>query len=198
LIYRLGMSHALGADKRFVVRLDQQQYRPDDKVTVSVEAYDENYEPLATGQGQTAQGLAAELVSPGEGGAVVQPVTIPPVHQGLFETPLPVSAAGSYSVRVRDPVTGKTSEQRFEVTGLSIERRRPVRDQKLQEAIAEATGGRSYDLTTVERLPDDLRLKPVEQRMTRHVALWATPLWFGIVVVLMLGEWAARKWRRLA
>ena len=40
------MSHALGADKRFVARLDQQQYRAEDKVTLTVEAYDENYEPL--------------------------------------------------------------------------------------------------------------------------------------------------------
>ena len=53
LIYRLGMSHALGFDKRFVVRLDQQQYRAEDKVTLSVEAYDENYEPLS---GRETQG----------------------------------------------------------------------------------------------------------------------------------------------
>ena len=29
--------------------LDQQQYRADDKVTLTVEAYDENYEPLGDG-----------------------------------------------------------------------------------------------------------------------------------------------------
>ena len=47
MIYRLGMSHALGSDKRFVARLDQPQYRAEDKVTLTVEAYDENYEPLS-------------------------------------------------------------------------------------------------------------------------------------------------------
>src|SRR5688500_14922750 len=47
LIYRLGMSHALGADKRFVARVDQQQYQEEEKVTLTVEAYDANYEPLS-------------------------------------------------------------------------------------------------------------------------------------------------------
>lgn len=197
LIYRLGMSHALGADKRFVVRLDEQQYRPDDKVRVSIEAYNENYEPLEFGAG-SAQGLKGELISPGEGGTVSESFAIPQIASGLFETQLPVSAIGAHAVRVQDPVTGKATEQRFEVIGVSIERRRSVRDQRLQEALAEATGGRTYDLTTVGQLPRDLRIAPVEQRLTRRLALWSTPLWFGMVVVLLLGEWATRKWMRLA
>ena len=65
LIYRLGMSHALGADKRFVVRIDQQQYRAEDKVTLTVEAYDENYEPLGD-ETLPERGLVAELTVPGK------------------------------------------------------------------------------------------------------------------------------------
>jgi hypothetical protein len=199
LIYRLGMSHALGADKRFVARLDQPQYRAEDKVTLTVEAYDENYEPLSE-DGLPERGLVAELTVPGPSGssATTANLTVPMLRRGVFEARIPVFAVGEYSLRVKDPVTGKFDEQRFEVTPVSAERRRGVRDEKLQTDLARETGGRAYDLTTVHKLADDLRMDPVEERLTRNLALWSTPLWFAAVVMLMLGEWLSRKIIRLS
>jgi hypothetical protein len=199
LIYRLGMSHALGSDKRFVARLDQQQYRAEDKVTLTVEAYDENYEPLADDD-LPERGLIAEMTIPGKAGSAgaTTNVTVPMLRRGVFEARIPVLAVGEYSLRVKDPVTGKFDEQRFEVTPLSAERRRGVRDEKLQTDLARQTGGRAYDLTTVSNLPTDLKLEPVVERQTRNRALWSTPLWFAVVVMLMLGEWLSRKMIKLS
>jgi hypothetical protein len=199
LIYRLGMSHALGSDKRFVARLDQQQYRAEDKVTLTVEAYDENYEPLADDD-LPERGLIAEMTIPGKAGSAgaTTNVTVPMLRRGVFEARIPVLAVGEYSLRVKDPVTGKFDEQRFEVTPLSTERRRGVRDEKLQTDLARQTGGRAYDLTTVSNLPTDLKLEPVVERQTRNRALWSTPLWFAVVVMLMLGEWMSRKMIKLS
>jgi hypothetical protein len=197
LIYRLGMSHALGAEKRFVVRVDQQQYRAEDKVTLSVEAYDENYEPLGD-ENLPDRGLVAEMTVPAKSGEQTTTFTVPMLRRGVFEARIPVFAVGAYSLKVKDPITGKLDEQRFEVTPLSAERRRGVRDDKLQQELAQQTGGRAYDLTTVSRLPEDLKLQPVVERLTRNYRLWTTPLWFGVVVVLMLGEWLSRKMIRLS
>jgi len=197
LIYRLGMSHALGAEKRFVVRLDQQQYRTEDKVTLTVEAYDANYEPLSD-QDLEDRGLAAELTVPGKAAAQVTTFTVPLLRKGVFEARIPVFEVGAYSLRVKDPVTGKLEEQRFEVTPLSAERRRGVRDEKVQHELAAQTGGRAYDLTSVQRFPDDLKLDAVTERLTRSYALWTTPLWFFAIVALMLGEWTIRKVIRLS
>jgi len=63
-------------------------------------------------------------------------------------------------VRVRDPLTEQDAEVSFRVTSLSVERQRAVRNAALQEALAESTGGKGYDLTTVGRLPDEIRLEP--------------------------------------
>jgi hypothetical protein len=197
LIYRLGMSHALGADKRFVARLDQQQYRAEDKATLTVEAYDANYEPLSD-ETLPDRALVAELTVPGKNSSQSSTLPVPMLRKGVFEVRIPVYAEGSYSLRVKDPVTGKFDEQRFEVTPLSAERRRGVRDDKMQNDLAQQTSGRAYDLTTVHRLPDDLNVQPVIERHTRNFALWSTPLWFGVVVVLMLGEWLSRKMIRLS
>lgn len=197
LIYQLGMSHALGSDKRFVARLDQQQYRAEDKVTLTVEAYDENYEPL-TDENLPLRGLEGELTIPAASGDETRVVTVPMLREGVFEVRIPVLATGEYTLRVKDPVTGKFDSQRFEVTPLSAERRRAVRDLKTQTQLAQQSGGRTYDLTTVSNLPADLDGKPIVQRLTRNHSLWSTPLWLLLVVGLMLGEWLSRKMIKLS
>ena len=88
---------------------------------------------------------------PGKSGAQTTTFTVPMLRKGVFEARIPVFAVGEYSLRVKDPITGKFDEQRFEVTPLSAERRRGVRDEKLQNELAQQTGGRAYDLTTVQQ-----------------------------------------------
>lgn len=194
LIYRLGMSHALGNDKRFVVRIDQPQYRSEDKVLLTVEAYDENYEPLSD-DNLAGRTLQAELTVPGMGASATQTrsITVPLLRPGMFEARIPVLAAGEYALRVKDPITSKFEELRFEVTSVSAERRRGVRDEQLQQELAQATRGKSYDLTTVSNLLTDLQVTPRTEVQTRNFALWGTPWWFGVVLALMLGEWLVRK-----
>lgn len=197
LIYRLGISHALGEDKRFVARIDQQQYRAEDKVTLTIEAYDENFEPLGD-ENLPDRGLTAELVIPAPGGGELRQIRVPMLRKGVFEARIPVAAVGQYSLRVKDPVSSKFDEQRFEVTPLSAERRRGVRDEKLQQEIAQRTGGKAYELTTADKLLTDIRAEPVVERLTRNQPLWSTPLWFITLTCLMLGEWLVRKWLRLS
>ncbi|MGC3972286.1 MAG: hypothetical protein QM775_34585 [Pirellulales bacterium] len=72
MIHRLGLSHALGNQKRFVVATDRRQYQAGERVTATVEAYDQNYEPLNPAKltPPLAQ-LSGELLPPvaGEGTA---------------------------------------------------------------------------------------------------------------------------------
>jgi hypothetical protein len=193
------MSHALGNEKRFVVRLDQQQYRVEDKATLTIEAFTEQYEPL-TEENLADKTLTAELTLPATASSAAETrlINVPLLKPGVFEARIPVFAAGEYTLRVKDPVTSKYEERRFEVTELSAERRQGVRNEKLQNDLAQATGGKSYDLTTVDKLADDLRLEPIKESLTRTHPLWATPLWFGSVVLLMLGEWFTRKMNKLS
>jgi hypothetical protein len=199
LIYRLGMSHALGDDKRFVPRLDKRQYRVDDKVVFTVEAYDENYEALGESDLETRT-LEGELSVPGPSGISqeIRTISVPMLRPGVFETRLPVYQPGVYTLRVKDPITGDEHERTFEVTNVSAERRSAVRDVRLQEEIARQTGGRSYDLRTVSQLPNDIQVEPIKEQLTRNYPLWSTPLWFTLVVVLMLSEWLVRKFIHLS
>jgi hypothetical protein len=194
LIYRLGMSHALGPEKRFVVRTDRQHYRAEDKATLTIEAFDENFEPLDA-QDLAQPALLAELTTPGQTGTGedTRELTVPLLRRGVFEARIPVDVAGEYRVRVKDPVGSTFREVHFDVTGLSAERRSGVRNARLQEDLARETHGKAYDLTTVGNLLDDLQVQAVTESYTRNYPLWCTPLWFAALVGLMLGEWFTRK-----
>jgi hypothetical protein len=199
LIHRLGLSHELGSQKRFVVRTDRRQYQADDQVLLTVEAYDADFRPLAEAD-VPGRKLSAELVLPEaglSGDSNVRPLSIPQLRDGVFETRIPVFAPGEHRVRVRDPIAEEDVEVTFRVARVSVERQRPVRNVALEEAIADATGGKSYDLTSAERLADEIDLAAKTETSIQVIPLWNTWLAFACVIVLMLGEWLGRKWVNL-
>lgn len=199
MIHRLAMSHALGMEKRFVVRTDRRQYRPDERVLLTVEAYDADFKPLA--QEKTPDGkLNAQLLPPATAKDELprtQEVGVPQLREGVFEARIPVYAPGHYRARVWDPVGKQFSEASFEVESLSAERQQPVRKAALQEELAHKTGGRSADLAGAAALLDAIELPTRTETSVEVVSLWDTWAAFGLVVLLMLGEWLGRKWINL-
>jgi len=199
MIHRLGLSHALGSQKRFVVRTDRQQYQPDDKVLVSVEAYNANYEPLAADD-LAGHALSAVLTIPGTSaeGRRTQPFSIPQFREGRFETELSAVVPGEHRITVKDPVTAEQSEVFFHVANVTVERRSAVRNTPLARELALATGAQSYDLTNVHSLLDDFHPEPRTETSIRVFALWDNWLAFTLVIALMIGEWLIRKLMNLA
>jgi hypothetical protein len=195
MIQHIGLSNHIGLEKRFVVKTDKLQYKPDDRVRLTVQAYDANFEPL-TVEKLPEHSLNAELFAPSRSeGAPAEPQTlaISQLSKGVFELQFPVLLSGSYRLRVKDPITNTPKEVTFRVVNLSPERQTAVRNVQLQEQIASESGGRSYDLETVSKLPDEINLHPLHETSTRVFALWSTWLCFGVGVLLMLGEWLTRK-----
>ncbi len=199
MIYRLGLSHALGSQKRFVVRTDKQKYRAGELALVTVEAFDKDFQPLD--EKELADGrLLAEFIVPDREGAAdrVRSITVPQLRQGIFETRVPVTSAGEYRIRVTDPIDRETAEVNFEVSGLSVERRSAVRNAALQRSLAADTGGKAYDLTNAATLPDEFDPPRRLERTVDVFPLWSTWLSFVVVIGLMLAEWFGRKLVNLA
>lgn len=199
MIHRLALRHALGQEKRFVVRTDRQHYRPEEQVLVTVEAYDAEFKPLLAEKvpGGT---LEAQCVLPEEttrGDPRTMPLRIGQLREGVFEARLPVYAPGRYRLRVKDPLTETYAEASFHVESVSVERQQAVRNVALQEALAQATGGQSADLTQADRLLENLPPADRLETTVVVVSLWDTWATFGLVVLLMLGEWLGRKWINL-
>jgi hypothetical protein len=195
LMHRLGLSHALGSQKRFVVRTDATAYRTDDKVLVTVEAFDADFQPLSADT-LPDRTLAARIVRPGA--AAQEQVSIAEVRPGLFEARVAALEAGEHRIIVDDPLTREEAVTAFTVTSLSVEQRSAVRNTSLQEAIAAATGGRSYDLASAASLASDIDPVARREHTMRVVPLGMT--WACLLggLGLLVAEWILRKRASLA
>jgi hypothetical protein len=192
MIHRLGLSHAIGSHKRFVVRTDQTKYRPDDQVLVTVEAYDKEFHPLDERTLANRQ-LAAELIRPTQELSGSESIGIPQLKPGVFETRIPVMNSGDYRLRVSDPLSNEVNEIGFEVANISLERRNPIRNSTMQMNLADETGGKAYDLTTVDRFPDDFNPTRQQETNIQIASLWNNWLVFATVISLLTTEWLIRK-----
>jgi len=197
VISRLALSHALGSQKRFVLSMDQPKYQVDDRALLTVEAYDDNFDPL-TLDSLPSGTLDAEIVVGDNPSATPTVVKLSQARPGRFEARLPVYEDGRYTVRVIDPIHGTPSEIRFDVVGATVESRNPSRNVGLQQAIAATSGGKSYDLSTARQIASQLRLEPAIEEISRSIPVWATPAWLLMFVVLLFAEWLLRKRANLA
>lgn len=189
LMYRLGLSHALGSQKRFKVSTDKNDYRVGDHVSIAVEAYDRNFRPL------TETALTARLVtSANDGTEDSRAITIVPSNQdGVYETSVPIFTEGTHRLLVTDPIEGAEVEIILDVSPLSVERRSAIRNVKLQEMLADETGGKPYELTGLDKLAQDLKAEPILETEGIYVPLWNTWLVVALVLLALLGEWTVRK-----
>ncbi len=196
MIHQLASRRALGTQKRFVVQTDRQQYKVDDKVILTVEAFDANYQPLA--DEQLAEGrLVAEVFVPGrqvDGAQRIEQYNVTRRKDSLFEARIPVDTGGEYRLRVKDPVSGKFAEANFRVTDLSAERRSAVRNVALQNDLARVhPAGRALELADAGKLADEIQLKVEEEPTIQILNIWSTWPVFLLVVGLMVAEWLVRK-----
>ena len=83
------------------------------------------------------------------------------------------------------------------MASLSVERQSAVRNAPLQRDLAQVSGGKAYELTTLASLADDIQVEPQIEVNTKIFPLWSTWLCFALVVSLLLGEWLVRKWVNL-
>jgi len=193
LIYRMGLSRALGSQKRFRVKTDRHVYQAGQKVHVTVEAYDRNYEPLELATNSLSARLLAQK-APGDSKMSRTALSIPLSRDKvIFETSVPVFSTGLHRLLVKDPITLEEVETTFKVAPTAVERRSAVRNVTMQRALAEQTRGKFYELHEAGNLANDIQDRSVEEFSERRFPLWNTWLVLLLGLGLMLGEWLTRK-----
>jgi len=198
VMWRLALNHAVGGNNRFVVETDQQRYTIDQTVTLTVMACNADYKALSESEVPGGK-LSGQWASPAVGSQkpVVQPLSLTQVQPGLFTDHFVVTAPGEHRVRVIDPITQKPSAWRtFTAYSTSVERQKPTRDEALQNAIADASGGQSKDLKDVESLLP--LLSEIEPRLRTETNVEVVSLvntWgcFLVIAGMLLSEWLLRK-----
>jgi hypothetical protein len=119
------------------------------------------------------------------------------VYSGAF-TP---AMDGEYEIDVgatRDEDLALGTDDAYLRVGPSLEEYFDAGQRKsVLERIAEDTGGRYYDPTTVDRLPEDIRYTGAGVTLTEERDLWDMPILFFMLVALIGAEWAFRRRRGL-
>lgn len=209
LIYRLGLSHTLGSQKRFVVRTDRQSYQIDEPVLVTVDAFDDDYDPLTSDKLDDRK-LIGNLMLPAQGAAAtaapaanatnreMQPLSLAQVRPGVFETRLTALVEGEHRIQVDDPISRQPVEVTFQVTPISVERRNAKRNVALQQQLASQTGGRAYDLLSADRMPTEIPAHGRSQSSIEVIPLGHNWYVFGFLVLVLIAEWLLRKLINLA
>ncbi len=193
LMYRLGLSHALGSQKRFKVTIDRDSYQVGNQLNIRVEAYDENFKPLET------EKLTSRLLSSGDDESQATEIPLTATETGTeFVASAPLFVEGMHRLLVDDPVKQESVEVVFNVEPVSIERRSAVRNVALQNELAAQSGGRALELNELSELTGIEAPLPIEETTMRYIPLWNTWLTVILVIGLFLLEWTVRKFADLS
>ena len=73
----------------------------------------------------------------------------------------------------------------------------PNLDEALLQQLAATTGGQYFTRETIAALPDAIQNKSAKQVTQRKVELWASPIFFLLIILTITIEWILRKFAEL-
>ena len=188
---RMAQQRFIGADKRTQITLNKQNYMTGDRVRVYARLYQAGYEALDAEEYPTVNGYYESA-----GGQRTE-VNLKQVsgQSGLYYNEFIAPAAGQYKFFVDPNVqAGDTpAKVAFSVTETSLERSETAMNEKLLEELAGATGGKFYREENLRTLADSIATEKVTVDSRLEKELWATWLYFGLLMLVVTVEWVVRK-----
>jgi hypothetical protein len=185
----LADGRSLEGERRGYVESDRDRYEIGERASVRARLQDAAYEPLV------ASNITATLDVAGEPGGSV-PLLAVADQPGVFEGTFTPRQAGMHTLRIvlPDEKTGEPIQTSFRVELPSAETSETWLNRPLLEELAERSGGRYFDVTTIDQLasavPD--RIETAESR-SEPEPLWDRPAMLVLLVGLLCSEWLLRK-----
>ena len=128
------------------------------------------------------------------------PATPVLTEPGAYESRFDPAGEGMFVVRARAYDEGALigeDEQWFLVGASRAEFTQATQRRALLESLAETTGGSYYAPEAASAIPDNLRGRRTSRSVYHADPLWDMPLIFGLVLLLLAGEWLFRRRRGL-
>ena len=197
MIDRAGRTKQLGGNYPFRLSTDQATYRPGTQVTLIARFIDSH---------DVGPGLEVLHGQLEHGSDPPRPLTLSRDdamgEAGVFNTSFTVDRRGPYVVKVWPGETAiqgaaRAATHQFEVRIPDLEQRQPVQDRLTLQAIADASGGRVFDLDEAASLPDLFKTKKVAIPQPFRDPIWDAPALWGTILLLAFVEWVLRKRYRL-
>ena len=183
---RVSIQRLLGVSRRTQLSTDRQNYLTGDRVSVYARLYSgAGFDPV---QEAAVKGFFALKSGQGPRPEVaLRPVPEQPaMYRGEFIAP----AAGAYGFSVEnDPQTVID----FSVTEPKFEFGETAMNEGLLKELAATTGGQFFREENLHALPETIRAKTERVQSPLEVELWASPLYFLLLLGVVTMEWVLRK-----
>lgn len=182
--------------ERVTINFDRAFYNQGDEVSVSATVLDAEYEP------DNNASLYLQRTDPlGEVNDVAMEWDID--EDGVYRSRFTADAEGIYRILVdvaSAAGTGLETEKQaaFVVTPSLREFNNAGLDSGILGRIAEASGGRYYNLPQIRQLVDDIDHVPGAYSQEVQEDLWDKPFLLVMLIALMSLEWMARRYRGLS
>jgi uncharacterized membrane protein len=189
---------AVSAPERVSVQFDREYYNAGDTVSVTATVLDSGYMP------DNNASLWMQRTDP-FGESIDSPMSWDLERDGVYHASFIAQEEGIYRVLV--DVASAAAEANREETEKTVsfmvapslrEYSRAGRDTGLLTRIAEASGGRYYNLNQLSQLAVDIGHTPNAYSREIQKDLWDTPLLLALLIALLCIDWATRRLKGLS
>jgi len=183
---RVSIQRLLGVSKRTQLNTDRQNYMTGDRVTVYARLYSGvGFDPV---QEPSVNGFFGMRSGTGPRPEVIlRPI---PEQPGMYRGEFIAPVAGAYNFWVEsDPQTLLD----FNVTEPKFEFGETAMNEALLKDLAATTGGQFFREEDLYKLPGQISAKTERVQSPLEVELWASPLYFLLMLGVVTMEWILRK-----
>lgn len=183
-------------EQQIRVRTSKQVYSGLEPIEFVGQVYDDTYRPIDNARVE----VSVRPVLPGGQGARVLEILLDPLGSGQYEGSLEGLEEGDYRFNARVSLNGKplaAENGSFAVGGVHLEFTETRMNKPLLEQLAARTGGRYYDPSSIQTLPQDIaslpEFQPRELTHTSEIPLWSSPWMLALIASFFALEWFLRK-----
>lgn len=183
---RVSIQRLLGVSRRTQLSADRQNYMTGDRVTVFARLYTgAGYEPVDEPSVRGSFGLKN-----GQGPRTELTLRPVPDQPGMYRGEFIATGVGAFGFSVEnDPQTildFNVAEPQFEFGETAM-------NEPMLKQLASMTGGQFFREENLYQLPDAIRAKTERVQSPLEVELWASPLYFLLLLGIVTAEWVLRK-----
>ena len=187
---RVSIQRLLGVSRRTQLNTDRQNYMTGDRVAVYARLYSgAGFEPVQEPAVKGGFGLK-------NGQGPQTDVTLRPVpdQSAMYRGEFIATGSGAYGFSVEnDPQTVLD----FNVTEPRFEFGETAMNEPLLKELAAMTGGQFFREENLHKLPETISAKTERVQSPMEIELWASPLYFLLLLGVVTAEWVLRKMSHL-
>jgi uncharacterized membrane protein len=186
IVQRLALPHLLGASKRTQLTSDQKSYPVGSKATIYARLFTETFEPI-TEPVMKAQYMLLSVAGQNPRELTLRAV---PDQPGMYRGEILPDKAGQYEVVV---IEDKSTTLRFEVVEPKAELAESAMNETLLRQMAAVSGGAFFREEDLHTLVKQMGGKRERIQNTREIEIWSSPIYFLLMLGILIAEWITRK-----